>query len=300
MTRRFDDISERAMQAHALFRRLPAWFKVGLSTNERYSAVRGLIRAGKLHTVCESAACPNRNECWNAGTATFLILGDRCTRNCGFCNISSGRPDAPDHDEPERVAAAVDALRLDYAVITSVTRDDLPDGGAAVFAETIRAVRAHRPECRIEVLIPDFNGLEIALELVLDACPDILNHNIETVRSLYPAVRPQADYDRSLQLLGRAKSRGAVTKTGLMLGLGEGSDEVRSVLRDLRAVGCDMLTLGQYLRPARKNLPVVRYYQPGEFDILRREALNLDFRHVVAGPLVRSSYHAARSKDTII
>lgn len=272
--------------------RLPPWFKVRLSTGSRFIKVRNRIREGALNTVCESAACPNRNECWNEGTATFLILGDRCTRNCGFCNIPPGRPDAPDHDEPERVAAAVESLGLDHAVITSVTRDDLPDGGASFFAEAIRAVRARRPRCRIEVLIPDFRGAENALELVLDACPDILNHNIETVRSLYPSVRPQADYDRSLQLLRRAKSAGAVTKTGLMLGLGEKREEVRSVLRDLRGAGCDMLTLGQYLRPGRNNLPVVRYYLPGEFAALRSEALSLGFSAVAAGPLVRSSYQA--------
>jgi len=267
---------------------------VRLSTGSRFIKVRNRIREGALHTICESAACPNRNECWNAGTATFLILGDVCTRSCGFCNISSGRPDAPDHDEPERVAAAVEALGLDYAVVTSVTRDDLPDGGAAIFAATIHAVRARKPGCRVEVLIPDLHGLEDALKLVLDAGPDILNHNIETVPSLYPAVRSQADYERSLQLLRRAKSREAVTKTGLMLGLGEGTDEVRSVLKDLRNAGCDILTLGQYLQPTRKNLPVARYYRPGEFDALRNEALALGFSQVAAGPLVRSSYHAER------
>lgn len=271
-----------------------------MSTNRRFFQVRNRVREGNLHTVCEGAACPNRNECWNSGTATFLIMGDRCTRNCGFCNISSGRPDAPDHDEPERVASAVAALKLDYAVITSVTRDDLPDGGAAVFAETVRAIRERSPYCRAEVLIPDFQGSRSSLNTVLQAEPDVLNHNIETVPSLYPAVRPQADYERSLQLLRRAKSRGTVTKTGLILGLGEGMDEVRSVLKDLRTAGCDLLTLGQYLRPARKNVPVARYYRPEEFALFRREAQDLGFRQVVAGPLVRSSYHAARSMNAII
>jgi lipoyl synthase len=273
-------------------RRLPEWFKVRLSTNERYSAVRSLVRKRDLHTVCESAACPNRNECWNAGTATFLILGDVCTRGCGFCNIPSGCPAEPDHGEPERVACAVASLGLSYAVVTSVTRDDLSDGGAALFAETINAIRKGSAHCRVEVLVPDFQGSPQHLDTVLDAFPDVLNHNIETVPSLYPRVRPQADYGRSLQLLRRAKDRGAVTKSGLMLGLGEGGEELRSVLCDLRSSGCDIVTVGQYLRPSRGHIPVQRYYRPEEFDSLRRFALDLGFRDVVAGPLVRSSYRA--------
>jgi lipoic acid synthetase len=275
-------------------RRLPDWFKVRLSTNERYSAVRSLVRTGNLHTVCESAACPNRNECWNAGTATFLILGDVCTRRCGFCNIPSGCPAETDRGEPERVAGAVAGLGLSYAVVTSVTRDDLPDGGADLFAKTIRAIRTRTPRCRVEVLVPDFQGSTSSLDDVLDASPDVLNHNIETVPSLYSRVRPQADYGRSLQLLRRAKERGAVTKSGIMLGLGESGEELRSALRDLRGAGCDIVTMGQYLQPSRGHLPVQRYYRPGEFESLRLVALGLGFRDVVAGPLVRSSYRADR------
>jgi lipoic acid synthetase len=272
--------------------RLPDWFKVRLSTNEQYAAVRGRIRKGHLHTVCESAACPNRNECWNAGTATFLILGAVCTRGCGFCNIPRGQPRAADSSEPRRVADAVAALGLSYAVVTSVTRDDLPDGGAGLFAETIRAIRRRLSRCRVEVLIPDFQGSLLSLQTVFEAEPDVLNHNIETVPSLYARVRPQADYVRSMRLLAAAKERGFVTKSGLMLGLGEGMDEVRSVLRDLRSAGCDLLTIGQYLRPHHQALPVAAYYHPDEFTALRAEALAMGFRGVSAGPRVRSSYHA--------
>jgi len=264
-----------------------------MSTSRRFFQVRNRVREGNLHTVCEGASCPNRNECWNAGTATFLILGDRCTRNCGFCNIAGGTPRPVDPYEPQRVADAVKALDLDHAVVTSVTRDDLTDGGAAVFADTVRAIRKGATRCRVEVLVPDFQGSREALAGVLDAVPDILNHNIETVPSLYSRVRTGADYERSLMLLRRAKERGAATKTGLMLGLGEGVDEVRTVLRDVRSAGCDILTLGQYLRPSLNNLPVERYYRPEEFESLRIEALGLGFLRVAAGPLVRSSYHAA-------
>jgi lipoic acid synthetase len=274
-------------------KRLPDWFKVRLSTNEHYAAVRGRIRKGHLHTVCESAACPNRNECWNAGTATFLILGKVCTRGCGFCNIPRGEPGAADSGEPGRVADAVAALGLSYAVVTSVTRDDLPDGGADLFAETIRAIRRRSSQCSVEVLVPDFQGSSSSLTTVLDAKPDVLNHNIETVPSLYARVRPQADYGRSLRLLAAAKEQGNVTKSGLMLGLGEGMDEVRSLLRDLRSAGCDLLTIGQYLRPHHRALPVTVYYHPDEFAALRAEALAMGFRGVSAGPLVRSSYRAA-------
>ena len=274
-------------------KRLPPWFRVGMSTNRRFFRVRNHVREGNLHTVCEGAACPNRNECWNAGTATFLILGDSCTRNCGFCNIAGGTTRPFDPHEPQRVADAVKALDLDHAVVTSVTRDDLPDGGAGIFANTISAIRLCSPHCRVEVLVPDFQGSLASLTAVLNARPDILNHNIETVPSLYSRVRPGADYERSLLLLRRAKERGADTKTGLMLGLGEGIDEVRIVLQDLRSAGCDVLTLGQYLRPSLNNLPVERYCRPEEFESLRNEALGMGFRSVVAGPLVRSSYHAA-------
>jgi lipoic acid synthetase len=254
--------------------------------------VRDQIRTNDLHTVCQSASCPNRMECWNEGTATFLILGNVCTRGCRFCNVPQGAPEGLDLDEPNRVARAVAALHLNYAVITSVTRDDLDDGGAGIFAETIKAVRERAPGCRVEVLIPDFQGSEAALGAVLCAAPDVLNHNLETVPSLYALVRPQADYARSLQLLERAHAYGAATKTGLMLGLGEGLDEVRSVLHDISNAGCSGFTLGQYLRPGKNHLPVEKYYHPAEFDSLRKEALALGINRVVAGPLVRSSYRA--------
>jgi lipoic acid synthetase len=276
-------------------KRLPDWFRVRLSTNEHYAAVRGRVRKGHLHTVCESAACPNRNECWNAGTATFLILGELCTRGCGFCNIPRGEPGPVDSGEPGRVADAVAALGLSYVVVTSVTRDDLPDGGAGLFAATIMAIRRHSSHCRVEVLVPDFQGSSSSLVTVLDAKPDVLNHNIETVPSLYVRVRPQADYKRSLRLLAAAKERGCATKSGLMLGLGEGMNEVRALLRDLRTVGCDLLTIGQYLRPHHHALPVAVYYHPDEFEALRDEALSMGFRGVSAGPLVRSSYRAAEN-----
>jgi lipoyl synthase len=275
-------------------KRLPPWFRIHLTANERSSDVRRLIRRHNLHTVCSSAACPNRTECWNAGTATFMILGNVCTRDCLFCNIPTGKPNNVDDDEPNRVARAVAALRLNYAVVTSVTRDDLADGGASLFAETIKAIRGKSPGCTVEVLIPDFRGSEASLGMVLDAAPDVLNHNMETVTSLYPRVRPQADYQRSLKLLSRAHGHGAITKTGLMLGLGERIDEVRSVMNDLRGIGCDILTLGQYLQPSKIHVRVVKYYHPDEFEALRNEAISLGFRHVSAGPMVRSSYRADR------
>ncbi len=274
--------------------RLPPWFKVRLTTSESFTKISSLVRDHRLHTVCRSAACPNRTECWNAGTATFLILGNVCTRGCRFCNVPKGIPEGIDRDEPDRVARAVEELNLRYAVITSVTRDDLADGGASFFAATIRAIRERTPRCRVETLIPDFQGDAGALMTVLDAGPAVLNHNLETVPSLYPRVRPQADYRRSMELLARAKNSAAVTKTGLMLGLGEGMDEVRSVLRDLRGIGCDILTLGQYLRPGKDHLPVEKYYRPDEFESLRDEALSMGFRRVIAGPLVRSSYRAGK------
>jgi len=275
-------------------KRLPPWFRTSLSTTGRFASVVNLVRQNRLHTVCESALCPNRNECWNAGTATFLILGDRCTRRCRFCNVPQGQPAGIDGDEPARVASAVEQLRLTYAVVTSVTRDDLPDGGARVFAEVIGAIRRSSRHCRVEVLVPDFQGSLASLETVLNARPDVLNHNIETVPSLYPRVRPGADYERSLLLLRRAAERGAATKTGLMLGLGEGIDEVRTVLHDMRSAGCEILTLGQYLRPSVNHLPVERFYRPEEFAALRQEALTFGFFEVIAGPMVRSSYQAAR------
>ncbi len=261
--------------------------------------VRGLMRESVLHTVCEEARCPNLWECWNRGTATFMILGDICTRSCGFCAVKTGRPSDLDWDEPRRVAEAVRAMGLKHAVITSVNRDELPDGGATVFAQTIRAIRALNPECRVEVLIPDFQGCDVALATVLAVAPDILTHNTETVPRLYPAVRPQARYERSLELLQRADAAGAVTKTGLMIGLGETVGELLDVCADLRRVGCDILTVGQYLQPTREHLPVSRYYTPEEFDHLRERARALGFTHVEAGPLVRSSYHAEEQAASV-
>lgn len=273
-------------------KRLPPWFKIRLTTNDRLANVRNLIRNNNLNTVCSSAACPNQTECWNAGTATFLILGNICTRNCRFCGVPKGSPQGLDLDEPNRVAHAVAFLRLKYAVITSVTRDDLADGGSSMFAATIRAIRRKTADCKIEVLIPDFKGSPVSLETVLDASPVVLDHNIETVPALYPTVRPQADYQRSLALLATAHIHGAVTKTGLMLGLGEAVDEVRAVMYDLRKIDCSILTLGQYLRPSKYHLPVEKYYHPDEFTQLRDEGMAMGFQHVAAGPLVRSSYRA--------
>ena len=276
-------------------RERPDWLKVRLPGGANYARLRELIERHGLHTVCEEAHCPNMGECWNAGTATFMILGGVCTRSCGFCAVTTGRPTALDTDEPYRVAEAIRLMDVRHAVITSVNRDELPDGGAAIFAETIRQARKVNPSVRIEVLIPDFRGVRWALQLVIDERPDILNHNTETVPRLYPRVRPQAKYGRSLELIRRGHDAGMVTKSGLMLGLGETRDEILQVVRDLRGNGCDMLTLGQYLRPSKGHLPVERYVPPGEFLEFRQEALAMGFRHVASGPLVRSSYHAIDS-----
>ncbi|OGW29132.1 MAG: lipoyl synthase [Nitrospirae bacterium GWC2_57_13] len=276
-------------------RRLPPWFKMKVGSGRTFAGVSRLIQDKKLHTVCRSAGCPNRPECWSSGTATFMILGNICTRGCRFCGVPKGIPAGLDRDEPGRVADAVAALDLRYAVITSVTRDDLPDGGAGIFAETVQMIRDRVPGCRVETLIPDFQGCPEALRTVLDARPDVLNHNIETIPSLYARVRPQADYKRSLELLHRAAELGAVSKTGLMLGLGEEMSEVRAVMKDLRSVQCGMLTLGQYLQPDKSSLPVEKYYHPDEFRQLAHDARALGFAHVQSGPLVRSSYHAGES-----
>ena len=271
----------------------PEWLKVRLASGENYARVKDMVTGHKLHTVCEEARCPNMGECWNAGTATFMILGDVCTRSCGFCNVKTGRPTFLDHDEPRRVAEAISTMAVKHAVITSVNRDELEDGGAAIFAETIRLAREARPGITIEVLIPDFRGDERALRILVDAAPDILNHNTETVPRLYPTVRPQAKYTRSLELLERGKQWGMATKSGLMLGLGETTEEIVEVMSDLRAVSCDILTLGQYLQPSREHLPVDRYVHPDEFAMLKERGISLGFLHVESGPLVRSSYHAA-------
>lgn len=270
----------------------PEWLRVRVAGGEGFSHLKHLIDGHKLHTVCEEARCPNMSECWNAGTATFMILGDICTRSCGFCAVKTGRPIGLDLEEPHRVANAIRIMRVKHAVITSVNRDELPDGGAAVFAETIRQARIVNPDVRIEVLIPDFRGVWWALDIVIDAKPDILNHNTETVPSLYPMVRPQGKYVRSLELLRRAKESGMVTKSGLMVGLGESIDEVVLVMQDLVEHGCDILTLGQYLQPTKEHLPVARYVHPDEFRMLKEKGLSMGFRYVESGPLVRSSYHA--------
>jgi len=264
-----------------------------------YLRLRKLVRDERLHTVCEEAHCPNMGECWEQGTATLLLLGEVCTRACGFCAIATGRPASLDLGEPERAARTVHTLGLRHAVLTSVTRDDLPDGGAAIYAETIRRIRALSPDCSVEVLIPDFQGNWAALQTVMDAQPEILNHNTESVPRLYGRVRPKAVYSRSLELLQRAKTLdpGTVTKSGLMVGLGETRDELRHVFENLRAVDVDVLTVGQYLRPSAWHLPIDRYYTLEEFAELKSEALALGFHHVESGPLVRSSYHAHEQVD---
>jgi lipoic acid synthetase len=272
----------------------PPWLKRRLPSGPQYEQTRALLRSGNLHTVCQEANCPNIFECFSRHTATFLILGDRCTRNCSFCAVQHGPTGPPDAAEPRRLAAAAARMKLAYVVVTSVTRDDLPDGGAAIFGETITRLRKQIPGVRIEVLIPDFQGDPDALQTVLKAGPDVLNHNIETVARLYGLVRPQADYRQSLQLLERVRRHAPhiPTKSGLMLGLGEHDDEIRQTLLDLRAVQCRILTLGQYLRPSRQHHAVSRYVPPEEFDHWRSEALAMGFEQVASGPFVRSSYDA--------
>jgi lipoic acid synthetase len=281
--------------------RKPPWLKVRFPGGENYIRLKNIMREGRLHTVCEEAHCPNIGECWEAGTATFMILGDTCTRACGFCAVKTGRPQALDNLEPLRVANAVREMGLTHAVVTSVNRDDEPDGGASIFAATIRWIRRLSPGTSIEVLIPDFIGNWDALATVMQARPEILNHNTETVPRLYRRVRPKARYDRTLGLLRRAKEMDpeTVTKSGLMVGLGETRHELLMVFTDLVDAGVDVLTLGQYLRPSAKHLPLVRYYHPDEFVVLKEDALALGFRHVEAGPLVRSSYHAERQVDSV-
>jgi lipoic acid synthetase len=273
----------------------PKWLRAPAPAGENYRELKSLIERLHLHTVCESAACPNVGECWNQRTATFMILGNVCTRRCGFCAVQKGAPLDVDYDEPERVAEAVAAMGLRFAVVTSVNRDDRKDGGAELFGLTIQAIRRRVPGCGVEVLVPDFQGSREAMAIVMNAAPDVLNHNIETVPRLYRQVRLGARYERSLDMLAYAKaiSRGAPTKSGMMLGLGETVAETRAVMHDLRASGVDILTLGQYLRPSPKHLPIVRYVPPEEFDELRAAGQDMGFAHVEAGPLVRSSYHAA-------
>ena len=273
----------------------PSWLRAPAPVGDNYRQLKQLVEDLQLHTVCESAACPNIGDCWNRRTATFMILGNVCTRRCGFCAVQKGAPLAVDYDEPRRVAEACAALGLKFAVITSVNRDDRKDGGAELFALTIRAIRARIQGCGVEVLVPDFQGSHAAMDLVLDAGPDILNHNTETVPRLYRQVRLGARYERSLDMLAYVKtaSPDTPTKSGLMLGLGETLDEVATVMRDLRTANVDILTLGQYLRPSAKHLPIIRYVPVEEFDELKRLGYEMGFRHVESGPLVRSSFHAA-------
>ncbi len=277
----------------------PEWLKVRAPGSENYLRLRGIMRDLKLNTVCEDAHCPNIGECWHHGTATFMILGDICTRSCAYCAVAHGKPKELDLDEPVRVAEAVEQMRLKYAVITSVDRDDLPDGGAGIFASTIREIKRRRPDTRVEVLIPDFKGEYEPLKTVLDARPDVLNHNTETVPRLYRMARSGGKYARTLELLDRARTYAPdiPTKTGLMVGLGEEKDELVEVFRDLHKIGVSILTLGQYLRPSPDHAVMTRYYHPGEFAELKRIALGIGFVHVEAGPLVRSSYHAHEQAD---
>src|SRR5512143_1224379 len=275
--------------------RRPDWIKVRAPAGEAYERLQTLMRAKSLHTVCEEAMCPNMGECWGSGTATFLLLGDVCTRTCGFCDIQRGKPSPLDWLEPERVAQAVKAMNLQHAVITSVNRDDRKDGGAPIFAMVIRRIRQLQPGCSIEVLIPDFKGSLEALKIVMDARPEILNHNVETVPRLFKTVQPQDRYEWAAATLSNARKLDpdVLTKSGIMLGLGETMDEVKAVMRDERSWGVDILTIGQYLQPSKKHLPIARYYTPDEFAELKEYGLELGFKWVESNPLVRSSYHAA-------
>ncbi|MFQ5652135.1 MAG: lipoyl synthase [bacterium] len=273
-------------------RRRPNWLKVRLPSGDGYRDVKHIVQKNRLHTVCEEARCPNIAECWQRRTATLMILGDVCTRSCGFCAIKTGKPTILDKDEPRRVARAVKRMGLKHAVITSVNRDELPDGGSGIFAETIMQIRKHVPGCSLEVLIPDFKGDPGALQNIIDAKPDILNHNTETVPRLYRPVRPQGNYQWSLDVLKISKNQGMLTKTGIMLGLGERPEEVLEVMQDLRRIGVDIFTIGQYLQPTKDHLRVHRYVHPDEFTLYKRKGLEMGFRHVESGPLVRSSYHA--------
>lgn len=278
----------------------PSWLKVKFPSEPNFFHVSSVLKREKLHTICQSAKCPNISECWSKKTAAFLILGDVCTRECAFCAVKKGLPSGLHSDEPDKVAHAAALLGLGYVVVTSVTRDDLPDGGASVFAETIKAIKERNPGVKVEVLIPDFQGDNMSLETVVSAQPDILNHNIETTESCYPRIRrPVENYTRSLRVLKKAKELGAVTKSGLMVGLGESREEIYRSFSDLRKASCDLLTIGQYLQPSRSHAPVRKYYAPDEFDELKRMALESGFKDVESGPLVRSSYMAHRMYDSL-
>jgi len=270
----------------------PVWLKVKLPTGNNYSDVRTLMRKNKLNTVCEEAKCPNIAECWNNRTATFMILGDTCTRSCGFCNIKVGIPNELDLNEPARVAESVVELNLRHVVITSVDRDELKDGGASIFSETVKLIRRDKPDCTIEILIPDFRGVEESFNIIMQNPPDILNHNLETVKRLYHAVRPQAKYQRSLELIRWFRDKGLKTKSGIMVGIGERKEEVIELMSDLVNYGCQILTIGQYLQPTKLHLPVDRFVTPEEFLFYKEEGLKLGFMAVESAPLVRSSYHA--------
>lgn len=270
----------------------PDWLKVKLPTGDNYADVKNLMRRQKLNTVCEEAKCPNIAECWNHRSATFMILGDTCTRSCGFCNVKLGIPNELDLDEPYRVVESVIELDLRHVVITSVNRDELKDGGATIFKECVRLIRERKPDCTVEILIPDFKGDEHSFEIIMQSPPDILNHNLETVPRLYHAVRPQAKYERSLKLIRWFKEKGLKTKSGIMVGIGEKPEEVLELMKDLVAHGCDILTIGQYLQPTKQHLPVDRFVTPEEFRMYKEEGLKMGFKIVESAPLVRSSYHA--------
>ncbi|MBS4035572.1 MAG: lipoyl synthase [Ignavibacterium sp.] len=277
----------------------PDWLKVKLPTGDNFSEVKNLMRRQKLNTVCEEARCPNIAECWNHRTATFMILGDTCTRSCGFCNVKLGMPTELDFDEPKRVVESVIELNLRHVVITSVNRDELKDGGAAIFKECVRLIREQKPDCTVEILIPDFKGEEYAFNIIMQSPPDILNHNLETVPRLYHAVRPQAKYQRSLDLIEWFKNKKLKTKSGIMVGIGEKKEEVLELMKDLVFKGCDILTIGQYLQPTKNHLPVDRFVTPEEFNIYKTEGLKMGFKIVESSPLVRSSYHADQQARAI-
>jgi lipoic acid synthetase len=272
--------------------RRPEWLRVKFGSGKTFTDVRHLVDSENLHTVCESARCPNLGECWSRGTATFMILGDVCTRSCTFCNIKVGKPHHFDPEEPKRIADAVYKMRVKHAVLTMVARDDLKDGGANIVADSIREIRKIQPACTVEALISDLKGKKESLDIILDAKPDILNHNLETVKRLQKALRVQANYDRSLQILKWAKESGSVIKSGIMVGVGETFEEIVEVMTDLREIGCKIITIGQYLPPTKSHYPIKRYYHPNEFDDLKELGIELGFDHVESGPLVRSSYHA--------
>lgn len=283
---------EKFESDHQLLGKRPVWLKVKLPSGDNYNDIRNLMRRQKLHTVCEEARCPNMAECWNNRSATFMILGDTCTRSCGFCNVKVGMPNELDLDEPRRVADSVRELNLKHVVITSVNRDELKDGGASIFAEAIRLIREDMPETTVEILIPDFRGIEEAFYIIMKNPPDILNHNLETVPRLYSVVRPQAKYSRSLKLIRWFKDRYLRTKSGIMVGIGEKPEEVLNLMNDLVDHGCDILTIGQYLQPTKNHLPVDRFVTPQEFDMYKEQGLKMGFKIVESSPLVRSSYHA--------